>query len=806
VSIGRPRPARRALGRWAWRLFRREWRQQLLVLALITVAVAASVAAAAISANGASTTNGQLGDADALIRVDARDQSAAARAVTAARRRFGDVEVISHQHVALPGVREQLDLRGQDPHGRYGHPTLALRAGRYPTAAGEVALTDGAAARLSARIGDHVALGRVERTVVGEIENPDDLDDEFALVAPGTDSAADSLTLLVDTANRNRALGSGDSGQPQLDVEIFATDRAAVAAVLLVAISLGMVLVGLIATTGFVVVAQRRQRQLGLLAAIGATERDLRFVMVANGAIVGTIAALIGAAVGVAGWIAAAPAVETAAAHRIDRFDLPWTLILVIIALAVGMATAAAWWPARSASRLPVIGALAARPGQPRPVHRSTTLAAGFVVLGAAATSFAQPTSDHVRPLLLVVGVVSVAIGAALAAPTMIRALAAPAAHLPFAARLALRDLVRYQTRAAAALAAVTLATGIAVTAVALAQANVPHADAGNLSDRQLVIDTGDSSVPVPGTAGAAAENTRLDARARTVAESLGGAVLFDLDVAVHPTDNAARRSPISVVRPLGNGFRRVGTAYVATPELLAHFGIAAPVSNGTELLTALTADVMLLDENSPPARGATVDDAAVQRVDLPPYTSAPNSLITDAAMRRHGWVPVRAGWFVETSRPLTAAQIAAARAAAADAGLRIEVRDTSDGLTAVRRIATLVGTLLALAIVTMTIGLIRGESSGDLRTLTATGAAPRTRRAITATTAAALAALGAILGAAGAYVALISAYHDELGSLAPLPVVELATIVVGLPVIAAAAGWGLAGREPKRFARRALD
>ncbi|HEY6309711.1 MAG TPA: hypothetical protein VIY52_02740 [Streptosporangiaceae bacterium] len=36
-------PARRAVIRWAWRLFRREWRQQLLVLGLLTVAVAATI-------------------------------------------------------------------------------------------------------------------------------------------------------------------------------------------------------------------------------------------------------------------------------------------------------------------------------------------------------------------------------------------------------------------------------------------------------------------------------------------------------------------------------------------------------------------------------------------------------------------------------------------------------------------------------------------------------------------------------------------------------------------------------------------
>ena len=44
-------PARRAVTRWAWRLFRREWRQQMLVLALITVAVAATLIGAAGATN-----------------------------------------------------------------------------------------------------------------------------------------------------------------------------------------------------------------------------------------------------------------------------------------------------------------------------------------------------------------------------------------------------------------------------------------------------------------------------------------------------------------------------------------------------------------------------------------------------------------------------------------------------------------------------------------------------------------------------------------------------------------------------------
>ena len=43
--------------------------------------------------------------------------------------------------------------------------------------------------------------------------------------------------------------------------------------------------------------------------------------------------------------------------------------------------------------------------------------------------------------------------------------------------------------------------------------------------------------------------------------------------------------------------------------------------------------------------------------------------------------------------------------------------------------IATGAGALLALAILAITVGLIRSESAGDLRTLTATGATATIRR-----------------------------------------------------------------------------
>ena len=105
---------------------------------------------------------------------------------------------------------------------------------------------------------------------------------------------------------------------------------------------------------------------------------------------------------------------------------------------------------------------------------------------------------------------------------------------------------------------------------------------------------------------------------------------------------------------------------------------------------------------------------------------------------------------------------------------------------------------LLALGILAMTVGLIRSEAAGDVRTLTATGASSTTRRMLTAATASGLALLGVALGTAGAYAAVVAGFVD-VADLTPIPVVHLAAIAIGTPVAAAAAGWLLAGREPSR-------
>src|SRR4029450_13348236 len=174
----------------------------------------------------------------------------------------------------------------------------------------------------------------------------------------------------------------------------------------------------------------------------------------------------------------------------------------------------------------------------------------------------------------------------------------------------------------------------------------------------------------------------------------------------------------------------------------------------------------------------------------------------TPNALRRYGWTQIPGGWLIESSRPLTSDQIAEARELAADAGLTIETRKGKTSLATTMGIATVAGALLALGILAMTVGLIRSESAGDLRALTATGATPRIRRTLTGATAGALALLGAVLGMAGAYVVMLALYHDDLGYLRHVPILYLAVAVVGVPLAAAAAGWILAGREPPAIPR----
>ncbi|MGR6317542.1 FtsX-like permease family protein [Micromonospora soli] len=800
-------PARRAVIRWAVRLFRREWRQQVLTLALLTVAVIGATFAVSATYNMASSSDATFGRADHLLRLDAADPAVLDSRLAAARSWFGTIDAIGHRYVEVPGLFDPVDVRAQHPDGGYGAPMLAVRQGRYPAGAGEVAVTDAVARTLRTGLGRRVSLDGHDRLVVGVVENPKDLTDEFALVDPAHADPPQTVTVLVagdrDSLERFRATIDG----PLVRESRPGTTRTMIAAVTLALATVGLLLVSLVAAAGFIVVAQRRLRQLGMLAAMGATRRHLRLVMLANGTVVGAIAAVLGTAVGVAAWLLVAGRVETAAGHRIDRFDLPWLTLGAGMVLAVATATAAAWWPARAITRTPIMSALSARPPRPRPARR--TAVAAVVLLAAGVTCLVL--SGGKNPVLISTGTVATAVGVLFVGPTAIRLLAAARGGMPVAVRLALTDLVRYQARAGAALAAISLALGISVAVVAGSAAAdyqaKRSAGLGNLAEGQLLVRIGRPSPVIP--VRTPEQLASLQAQTDAIARSLGTLTVTPLDRAVVAADTEPGQPggqpghpAVEIGTPVADGQQMSSyPLYVATPELLRRYRLdAAAIAADTEVLTVRTGALELV--NIPERRVYPKTQA------LPDtgHSSMPNSLVTASMMAHHGWEPARVGWLVEADHPLTQRELTAVQNLAASAGLTVESRHERASLTSLRTGAVAAGALLALGILAMTVGLIRGEAAGDLRTLTATGAPRRVRRTLTATTAGALALLGAILGVVGAYLGLVSVLHRDLDALTDLPVAHLAATTVGLPVLAAAAGWLLAGREPQSLGRRRLD
>jgi putative ABC transport system permease protein len=803
-------PARRAVVRWARRMFRREWRQQILAVGVLSLAVAVAVGGASAAYNMAPSRDAEFGRADHRLNFEVstvRDPAALREYLADVERRLGPIDVIGERRVEAPGSIETFDLRAQDPEGALGAPMLRLLSGRYPLRSGEVALTDDIAHSLGVRLGDSLELGGTGTTVVGLVENPGDLDDDFALTAPWSGERLDMLTVLVrGTEDEVRSIPAELDPGPGFMETRGDTEKSAAALGAVAASSALLLLVGLIAAAGFVVIAQRRLRQLGMLAATGASQRHLRLVVMANGALVGVVAAAVGSVVGILGWAVSAPRMETVAGHRIDGLGLPIGQIAVALLLAVVAATAAAWWPARTMAHVPITRALSGRPPKPRRVRRSLLLAVMLVGAGAGCLmAGVDATNDTGNGALMTAGVLLIPLGIAFAAPVAVRALGPVATRLPIAARLALRDLSRYQGRAGAALAAISLGLGIAVAIVLVAAAATYRSDEGNLSNRQLLFrieepnEVGNMMTIPDLTSEEVAERERAVER---VAQTLGDARVLGLDVVFDPGLREAgapdQKALVSMTMPVdANTSRDTGALYVATPEVFDYVGLdPASLDSSTEIVTAQTEPVLLLHDQ--------VDDVEV--VELSEYSHAPRSLILPEAAHSRSWEIKRAAWFVESSEPLTDEQIRAAREAASAAGINVEIRRDQEELAQLRSGATLVGVLLALGILSMTVGLVRGEAAADLRTLTAIGASGRLRRRITGVTAGTLALLGALLGTIGAYVGLAAGYQNDLGTLSQVPIVHLLLVVVGLPVLAAMAGWLLSGREPPVLARGAME
>jgi putative ABC transport system permease protein len=270
------------------------------------------------------------------------------------------------------------------------------------------------------------------------------------------------------------------------------------------------------------------------------------------------------------------------------------------------------------------------------------------------------------------------------------------------------------------------------------------------------------------------------------------------------------------------------GSVYVATPRLLAVYGIRArQIAPGTDVLTSrpglagLSHLQMIYGNGSESMGSGNGGDGgpsctsgncqaspAIQTISsLPSGTDAPSTLITEYAVRRYHMHPQLSGWLIQAPAPLTAAQVRAARHITLGYEAPLEIASGGADFGEIADGGTAVGIAIALGVLAACVGLIRSETAPDLRTLTATGASTVTRRMITASTAAALGLLGAVLGMAFALVVCLVWAHATLSALfGDVPLTDVLILLAGLPLIAAAGGWLFAGRKPPAVARQPIE
>ena len=835
-------PARRAMIRWAWRLFRREWRQQLLILLLIVVAVAAVVVGAAVAVNTPPPANAGFGTAHDLATFNLSPTSKGPSGslshvqaqIASLEQHFGRIQVIENETFSVPGSDQTYQLRSQDPHGPYGGPMLRLLSGSYPTGSDQIAVTPGLASELNVAVGDTWPQGG--KTVVGIVQNPQSLLDQFALVLPGQVTHPSQVSVLFD------ASPSAAKDLPTYVTTPGATNNNGInpSTIVLALATVGMLLIALVSIGGFTVLAQRRMRSLGMLESMGATDRNVRLVLEVNGVIVGVVGAVLGFALGLVLWLAYRPHNEQSAHHVISTFALPWNVIVPAMVLAVIATFFAASYPARAITRVPVVSALAGRPAPPRQIHRSLVPGVIALVIGFILFSVSGASGNGGGVIWLVPGLIALIVGIILVSPFFLVLLARIGGKSPIAVRLPLRDMARYRARSGSALSAISLGIMIAVIICAVAVArysNVFDYVGPNMTAKTLNIyspPAAGSPLFSPGQNGPQTETAptppSLSAQVATVhaiASAVGATNVVELD-------NPA----VGLQNPSASGRQWDGPIYVATPALLRAYGInPSSIPSNVDILSSRPglagSGVQLTfggggkggdgfqglgaggnNYNQCTPNQCLAHPVVQEESQLPIGTSSPNTVITESVLHRLHLSSENSlgGWTVLATSSITPAQLRTANSLAASGDLSIESKNDAPTSGEIVNWATVFGIALALGVLAMSVGLIRSETASELRTLTATGASSRTRRGLTAVTAGGLAFLGALLGTVAAYIGLFGWFRANTleGGVSDIidhvPWSNLFLILIAMPIAATLIGWVLAGREPTGIGTRPME
>jgi putative ABC transport system permease protein len=689
------------------------------------------------------------------------------------------------------------DLQDADARGPW-----QVLTGRAPSADDEVAVTAQLAGRGFSAGATLLLPDGSERTVTGTVASPHDVGSESTVV--GLPEALGQVEreptrwyvsgpeVTWDDVLEVNALGGYvlsrsvvlDPPPDELVPELQSYDQlATTAAIVGLVVVMAVLEVVLLAGPAFAVGARRQRRALALLAASGGEPRHVRRVVLAQGLLVGLLAAVLGVPLGLAVAAGARAPLTRFTDAEWGPYDVSVRDVLLFALLGVGTAVLAAVVPAVLAARQPVVASLHGR--RPPPVRAAWPTLAGLVLLAVGAAACVLALGRTSAELGIAFAALPTVLGAVLLAPALLALLGRAAGRLPLSLRYAVRDADRQRSRTAPAVAAIT-----ATVAAAVALGVSSSSDAAEA--RATYTPSGPPGAAVvlrPGPSGPAAsipaQWTTLE---QAVREALPGEPITAVRGLQLGGDTEQSFEDVQVCQP--------GSLPTAPcPQVVGGYGssLGAGVLVGPSALEALAP---LVEPSSLPAArqalaagGAAVFGAPSGQLELRRQRTAVSQdgasdgyrLLARAAVAA---TAVRAADGQPPAQAVVTEQVASQLGGASTVALvvgsdvsraeqdrlvdALSVVDPSASVSVERgfdddsRLVVLVlglvafGLVLAGTLAATSLALV--EAKPDLVTLSEVGARPRTRRSIAGSYAAVLALSGTVLGIAAGLVPGIAA------------------------------------------------
>lgn len=731
-------------------------------------------------------------------------------------------------------------------------------SGRAPASADEVALTPAATARTGARVGDTVtsADGRDTLRVVGTVEQPGDLAAATIVRLPGGGpggptwlvatpaplswDAVKALNTHGITAVSRQVLATPPSPADRYP-DVLENDDGPPAGTFALIAGLAVLEIVLLAGPAFAVGARRRRRDLGLVSAAGGTPAHVRRIVLADGLVLGGLAAGTGVVLGIALAAVLRSPLETFLGQRAGAFRIYPAAQATVLGLAVLTGVLAALVPASISARQDVVAALRGRRGITRSRRRWPALGVALAAAGAAATVAGAAGDDLV---VVLAGVIAVELGLVLCTPVLVGLVARLARWTPPAVRIALRDTARNRTAAAPAISAVmavvigSLAVSVILSAQSASGAGNSLSEPGDVS--LYATGEGPARQAIPPDVISALRATmpvRELHEVRLPTCATGGQCLVTVQTPAaqacpyfHPGNRppqpsadeqrAARADPRctgvggkssyfggSAVGLRGSRSFTANDAVVFVVDDTAVTAVAhVPAGDGSQAAAALRAGAIVVSDARyvdagqvtlavAPQNGPVEQTATAPAFVLPHPPRAPIALLTTATATTLGLGTIPYTVAATTNRMPTADEQDRLQAILGqEFEVRVDRGTQQDGQPLM--ILAIVAAVVTLAAAALATGLTAADGRADLTTLAALGASPRLRRALSLSQAGVIAGLGSFLGTLaglGTAIAVLVALNQATADVWPaqplLPIIvpwlNIGAALVVVPLIA---------------------